>query len=155
MNYTSLEYSTQQAKKKWKEYQRKTVNRASVYKGEWSHANIKRYAKLTSAQTFIAFQIRTEKIGLRNFLFARKVPDVASPICQCLQGRQTAKHLLIFCPRYPKDSLRDDCGTLDYNALTNNLKDLRKIAKWFLRNNILEQFRVARELAQTNESGLN
>ena len=151
-SYTPLEYSTQQAEKEWREYQRKTISRAPAYEGEWSHANIKRYAGLTSAQTSIAFQVRTEKIGLRSFLFDRKVPDIASPICQCMQGRQTAKHLLIFCPRYPKDSLRDEGGTLDYNALTGNFKGLRKVAKWFLRNNILDQFRVARDLAQANES---
>ena len=155
MNYIFLEYSTQQAKGEWKEYQRKTINRASVYEGEWSYTNIKRYVRLTSAQTFIVFQIYTEKIGLRNFFFVKKMPDVVSFICQYLQDRQTAKYLLIFCPRYPKDSLRDNYGTLNYNAFTDNFKDLRRIAKWFFRNDILKQFRITRELAQINESGLN
>src|SRR5438132_3533405 len=34
VSYTPLEYSTQQAKGEWKEYQRKTVNRAPAYEGE-------------------------------------------------------------------------------------------------------------------------
>ena len=28
-------------------------------------------------------QMRTEKIGLRDFLFRRKVPDILDPMCGC------------------------------------------------------------------------
>ena len=34
-------------------------------------------------------QARTGKIGLRAFLFERRVPDVMTPVCACGDGRET------------------------------------------------------------------
>src|SRR3954451_6332331 len=42
-------------------------------------------------------QIRTEKIGLNAFLTDRHVPDKVA-MCTCEGSRQTAKHILLFCP---------------------------------------------------------
>jgi hypothetical protein len=48
-----------------------------AYKG--GHLRI--YEGLTKAQSSILCQARTGKIGLRAFLFSRRVPDVDTPIC--------------------------------------------------------------------------
>jgi hypothetical protein len=41
--------------------------------------------------------LRTEKIGLNDFLFTRRVPDVSSPCCNCGERRQTVAHILLCC----------------------------------------------------------
>ena len=50
-------------------------------------------------------QLRTEKIGLNDFLFARRVPDVTSPRCDCGARRQTVAHILLHCSK--RRHLRD------------------------------------------------
>ena len=55
---------------------------------------------LAKAESSLATQIRTEKIGLADFLHRRRVPTVTSPACQCGWHRQTAKHIIMFCPLY-------------------------------------------------------
>ena len=45
-------------------------------------------------------QMRTEKIGLRKFLFNRKVPGIEDEECGCNLGEQTVKHVLLVCPRF-------------------------------------------------------
>jgi hypothetical protein len=44
-------------------------------------------------------QLRIEKIGLSDSLFARRVPDVASPHCDCGARRQTVAHILLHCSK--------------------------------------------------------
>ncbi len=41
--------------------------------------------------------MRTGKIGLREFLFQRKVPGIGDGRCICRQGNQTVKHVLLEC----------------------------------------------------------
>lgn len=60
---------------------------------------------LSKSQSSILVQLRTEKIGLRDFLFHRGVPDISSPACICHEGRQTVRHILLACRR-----LRDRRG---------------------------------------------
>jgi hypothetical protein len=38
-------------------------------------------------------QRRTEKIGMKDFLFRQRVPDVTDPRCGCGEGRQTVAHV--------------------------------------------------------------
>lgn len=42
-------------------------------------------------------QIRTEKVGLRAFLFDRHVPGIDEARCECGGRRQTARHILEEC----------------------------------------------------------
>ena len=44
---------------------------------------------LSKRQSGILVQLRTEKIGLKNFLFNRNVPDIPDPDYPCGEGRQT------------------------------------------------------------------
>ena len=56
-------------------------------------------------------QLRTEKIGLNDFLFTRRVPDVTSPRCECGERRQTVAHILLRC-RAHKDLRNQVFGNL-------------------------------------------
>src|SRR5271155_1577615 len=53
-------------------------------------------SKVTSS---LITQIRAEKIGLNAFLHNRQVPGYTAP-CNCGWPRQTAKHILWFCPEH-------------------------------------------------------
>ncbi|KAH7109025.1 hypothetical protein EDB81DRAFT_673095 [Dactylonectria macrodidyma] len=46
----------------------------------------KHFSKRHSA---IYIQLRTEKIGMNDFLFKRRVPGITDPRCDCGEGRQT------------------------------------------------------------------
>ncbi len=41
------------------------------------------HAKLTKAQSSLATQIRTGKIGLAHFLYQRRTPGVTMAACRC------------------------------------------------------------------------
>ena len=55
------------------------------------HIGLKKY------ESSVLVQIRTGKIGLRDFLHSRNVLDVMSPGCHCGAGRETAFHVLPEC----------------------------------------------------------
>lgn len=55
-------------------------------------------------------QMRTEKIGLRGFLFQRNVPGIGDGRCICRQGNQTFKHVLLECRLYPDAAWDVDRG---------------------------------------------
>ena len=61
---------------------------------------LKLHENLTKEQSAIAVQMRTGKIGLRQFLYSRKVPGIDSAICECRGGHQTVEHVLIACRKY-------------------------------------------------------
>jgi hypothetical protein len=48
--------------------------------------------------SWLIVQLRTAKIGLRQFLFLRKVPDVDDDKCECRRGSQTVRHVLSPAP---------------------------------------------------------
>jgi hypothetical protein len=50
-------------------------------------------------ESALLVQLRTEKIGLNDFFFARKVPYVTSPRCNCGARRQTVVHILLHCSK--------------------------------------------------------
>ena len=58
-----------------------------------------RHKGLCKHQSSLLTQIRTGKVGLRAFLFKRKVLDVATPWCQCDRGKETAAHLVLDCSK--------------------------------------------------------
>jgi hypothetical protein len=61
---------------------------------------LKLHEGLRKAESSLAIQLRTRTNGLDAFLFQARVPSVPSPLCSCGRGRQTARHVLIFCPKH-------------------------------------------------------
>ena len=51
-------------------------------------------------------QARTGRIGLRGFLFQRRVPEVVTPLCDCGIAEETVEHLIRGCPALPEQDLQ-------------------------------------------------
>jgi hypothetical protein len=55
---------------------------------------------IKKAESLLAIQLIMGTNGLDAFLFQARVPSVSSPLRSRGRGQQTAKHVLIFCPRH-------------------------------------------------------
>ena len=64
---------------------------------------VKLHAGLSKELSSLLMQMRTGKIGLRQFLFERRVPGIEYGRCECRQINQTVKHVLLNCRRYNKE----------------------------------------------------
>jgi hypothetical protein len=51
--------------------------------------------------------MRTEKIGLRDFLHQRGVPNITHPRYACGEGRETVMYLLMRCRRFMSDAVQE------------------------------------------------
>ena len=104
------------------------------------------HAQLAKAESSLATQIRTKKIGLADFLHRQRVPGVTSPECPCGWHRQTAKHVIMFCPlqeiREHLPRVRRDS---DYRQLLESASSLRTITSSLMKTGLLGQFSVAVE----------
>ena len=114
----------------------------------WETRGKQLFDGLTRPGSTIATLLRTEVIGLNAFLARVGVPNV-QPACPCGAARQTPKHVVVSCPNHsrgrPERQL--EAGTTDYIELLTTQQGLKAVTKWFLHQNILQQFRWAREAA--------
>ena len=83
------------------------------------------YESLAKAEGAALCQARTEKIGLRAFLFRRGVPGIASPACPCGQGDHTAAHLFAGCADIKSRAIRA-MGFSTIGDVGEGLSDRRK-----------------------------
>ena len=99
------------------------------------------HSGLLKAQSSLLTQIRTGKIGLAAFLHKRRVPGFESPACVCGWQWETAKHVVLYCPRFTRErqALRQTT-TLDFRHLTTDPRAASALTAWFLHLNILPQF---------------
>ena len=96
---------------------------------------------ISKATTSLITQIRTEKIGLNAFLTERRVPN-RTPECSCGNMRQTAKHILMYCPEYAenRESLYEAAGTRNYSKMLATPRGAKAAANWLQKANLLPQF---------------
>ena len=106
---------------------------------------------LSRAESSLATQLRTEKVGLNAFLAQQRVPGVA-PSCTCGYSSQTVKHVILFCPHIDRSSVHFGPST-DLRYILTNPDSLRKVVRWLMGLNILPQFRLAYELLGDNTGG--
>jgi hypothetical protein len=102
------------------------------------------YDNLSKAESSLATQLRTEKMGLNVFLAQQRVPGIA-PSCTCKYSSQTVKHVILFCPYIDCSSVHFGLST-DLKCILTNPDSLRKVGRWLMGLNILPQFRLAYEL---------
>ena len=96
----------------------------------------------------LATHIRTERIGLQAYLYTRKVPGIESPDCDCGQGRQTAKHIIMFCPQWNtlRQRIFEGVNAQDYRRLVETSSGLRKSARMLMETGLLGQFSLVKTL---------
>jgi hypothetical protein len=117
----------------------------------FSYDALKKHRHLHKHESSLLTQIRTGKVGLRAFLFERKVPEVATPRCPCGEAPETAAHLVLDCRQL--DHQRDDLQQLlhpttlrtyrDFAAATTKGKSAGKLVRWLLSTGRLPEFRLA------------
>ncbi|KAF3484325.1 uncharacterized protein GIQ15_03649 [Arthroderma uncinatum] len=102
------------------------------------------HAKLSRPLSSILTQMRTGKIGLRDYLLNIRVPQVEDDVCQCLKGRESTSHLLRACPIF-KDLRRDILWqgewTTDLKKMLSHKNYAPKAARFMLHTKLLGQFR--------------
>ncbi|EDN04892.1 predicted protein [Histoplasma mississippiense (nom. inval.)] len=91
-------------------------------------------------------QMRTGKIGLRQFLYERKVPEITDTLCECGGGNQTVRHVLLACPRF--NNLRTETWEngegrgerLDLKEILTTPKLAKKAARFMILTRLLGQY---------------
>jgi hypothetical protein len=145
------------AQRKWKARWETAAagKRAPVWKTKWETDPRTLRAGLTKAENTVATLLRTEVLGLNDWLYFIGKPGT-TPSCDCGWERQTPRHIVLACPRYSgRDELFARAGTDDYTTLLTTNRGLKATAQWFIQQGILQQFAVARELAADNTKGRN
>src|SRR6266480_335715 len=151
-------FTNRKEETRWKLYQEKERRgrgkKTAAKEAAWDAKIDQLHAQLTKAQSALAIQIRTEKIGFRDFLYQRKVPSINGPWCDCQRGRQTAKHIIAYCTKYSTERSRmyEQTGLRDYTQTVSTAKGLKIVTRWIIKSGMLEQFRRATELLNEEES---
>ncbi|KPM42380.1 hypothetical protein AK830_g4172 [Neonectria ditissima] len=101
---------------------------------------------LDKHQSSMLIQLRTGKIGLRSFLFSRRVPDVPSPRCPCGTSEETPEHIIVFCPRFVEQRGHLTNPPRDRRELRIQLstrKTAQPLARWFLNLRLIPHYELA------------
>ena len=114
-------------------------------------ATLRLRAGLSKAQSSILTQIRTGKVGLAAFLCKRQVPGFPTPACSCGAQWETAKHVILDCPRLQRvrRSLYTAAATTDYQVMISRPRPAAALTSWILRHGVLPQFSWAQERLET------
>ena len=109
---------------------------------------------LSRAKSSILTQLRTQAIGLNDFLTTQNVPNV-TPKCDCGWTRQTPKHIVVHCLNLSgREQMWTKAATLDYNEALQTKQGAEAITSWLLskcNRHRLPQFQVAKELANKQQ----
>jgi hypothetical protein len=131
---------------------------------EFSQISIKALSKhegLHKHYSSLLTQVRTGRVGLRAFLFERKVPDIATPWCQCGEGLETAAHLVLDCGELLQQ--RNELQRLqqplalrtyrDFVEATTQPRRARQLVHWLLTTRRFPEFRLAERYRREEEEG--
>jgi retron-type reverse transcriptase len=129
----------------------------------FSYDALKKHRHLSKHESSLLTQVRTGKVGLRAFLFERKVPEIATPRCPCGEAPETAAHLVLNCPHL--DQQREELRQLmapkamrsyrDFAAATAEGKSAGKLVRWLLSTGRFPEFRLAERYQAEEVEGVN
>ena len=105
----------------------------------YKKAALRLHAGLSKPHSSLLTQLRTGKIGLAGFLHTCRVPGFESLACPCGWQQETAKHVVLDCPRFHREQrqLRQAVPTTDFQQLTSNLGTAATVTTWFLQLDLL------------------
>jgi hypothetical protein len=117
----------------------------------FSYDALKKHKDLRKHESSLLTQIRTGKVGLRAFLFERRVPEVAKPRCPCGEAPETAAHLALDCRDLAQQ--REELRRLlspkpwqtyrDFVSATVKKKSAQTLVRWLLSMGRFPEFRLA------------
>jgi hypothetical protein len=141
-------------RRRWEAAIRKLPARRSaiVWRTPWTQDPRKLYAGLSKAEATALFLMRTEVIGLNAWLAAVQVPGI-TPACPCGWQAQTVRHILLQCPRHERIGLIQACGTERIDDILSSPACAKHAARWLVHAGVLDQFRVAAEIAEEDIKG--
>lgn len=108
---------------------------------------IQRHAELRKAESSALVQARTGKIGLRAFLFQRKVPGVPTPLCDCGGAPETVGHLLEGCEAHRPPPGLGTRRELEQKIVRG--QNARPVLRWLMGR--LPEYRVALGLTEEDD----
>jgi hypothetical protein len=93
-------------------------------------------------------------MGMAEFLFRKRVPDVPSPLCSCAQAPETPEHVLFYC-RETMEKREEVRNVIAPTALRTR-RDLAQlflkypglVAEWLLQTGRFMLYNKARKLQQ-------
>jgi len=136
--------------RRWESYRnkRERVSQTEAQRTRLTRGTVAMRKGLQKAESTLATHIRTERIGLRAYLYQRQVPGVDTPACQCGSPFQTAKHILKDCREWTpaRGRMTDATGTTDYRRIVSTPRGLKAAARMMIETGLLGQFELARVL---------
>ena len=128
-----------------------------------SHLIKRVHKKVKGAKSSLITQIRTEKIGLKSFLYNRRVPGVEEESCECGANKQTARHILHECRLFNRQ--RRECwakerrktldGVISHADMLNNPRYISMAADFIRSTGLIRQFQALDKDQQQGFSGAN
>ena len=130
----------------WTAYQAQITEATPAQEAALSKKRLKIHAGLAKAESALATQLRTGKIGLADFLHRRRVPGVETPACPCGAPRQTPEHVILECNMHEgREAMVHAAGGDSLKELTGSAKALRTLTAWLMKTGMLAQFSLAAE----------
>src|SRR5947209_3859200 len=93
--------------------------------------------------------MRSEIIGLKDWLTRVDVPNVIRR-CDCGYPAQTVRHVLLQYSLHNREDMLREARTQELDKLLSQEKSAQAAARWFVSSGMLEQFRVANQIAGEN-----
>ena len=118
----------------------------------WEVDGQRLYQGLRKEEATLAFLLRSEIIGLRDWLYRVKVPGYDSPQCTCGWERQTVKHVVTQCPDIShREEMFLQSKSSNFRTILSTKKGLQAVTRWLIKYGKIEQFKVAGELAKDRD----
>jgi len=127
------------------------VRLPAVWTTPWKQDTRKLYAGLPKAEATALLLMRTEVIGLNAWLASIQVPGI-EPLCPCGEAMQTVRHVVLHCRRHERRQLLQQCGTERLDEILSRPASAAHAARWLVASGVLNQFRVAREIEEEDDS---
>jgi ribonuclease HI len=103
------------------------------------------YSDVCKAVSSIIIQLRTEKIGLKDYLY--RIKQAESPKCECHTNYETVTHILGECPLYRRQRRRffNHPVLRDVKTVLSEPRLAAKAANFILSTGLLDQFRYFKQ----------
>ena len=115
---------------------------------------LKLHSLLRKGESIALIHIRTGKTGLAHCLYTLHVPEYESPWCECGEGKETPRYIIISCELESsrRQVLTESTGrALSFLCLSSDLKWARITTRWFIRTGRIAQFTLAVRLYNKEE----